>query len=171
MKHFFLLLFLFSCLCLSAQHRNSDGFLSGTFQVDAPEHYDPVVSARLSGGVKLKNIALAGIGIGVTKFEEFKKVYIPVFGSLTVGDFSKKVTPLAVVEPGYGIYKENIRIGSRRTTREGGFTFFGGVGVGIAAKRNANLSFSVGYSHYTFSIDNHSSAVKGVGLRFTATAL
>lgn len=169
MKHIFFMLFLFASSSLMAQKR--DGFLSGTFQVDVPEHYQPVVSARLSGGVKLTDLALLGIGVGVTKFKEFKKLYVPVFGTITVADFSKRVTPLAVLEPGYGIYKEDIRIGNHWTTREGGFTFFGGVGVGIAASPKANLSFSIGYSHYTFSIDNHASAVKGVGLRFTATAL
>ena len=169
MKHLLLAAALLFSSILFAQKR--DGFLSGTFQVDVPEHYQPVVSARLAGGVKLSDLALLGIGVGVTKFKEFKKVYVPVFGSITVADFSKRVTPLAVLEPGYGIYKEDIRVGNHWTTREGGFTFFGGVGVGIAASSNANLSFSIGYSHYSFTVDNYTSSIKGVGIRFTVTAL
>ncbi len=169
MKHILLLAALLSSSFLFAQKR--DGFLSGTFQVDAPEHYDPIVSARLSGGGKLSNMALLGIGVGVTKIKEYKKLYVPVFGTITVADFTKKLSPLVVLEPGYGIYKENIRSGNRRTTREGGFTFFGGAGVAIAASSKANLSFSVGYAHYGFSIDDYNYAIKGVGVRFTATAL
>lgn len=169
MKHILVFAFLFVSGFLSAQKR--DGFLSGTLQVDVPEHYQPVVSARLSGGAKLNNLALLGIGIGVTRFKEFQKLYVPVFGTITIADFTKRVSPLAVLEPGYGIYKETFREGNRRIVREGGFTFFGGIGVGVAASKKANLAFSIGYSHYGFTTDNYSFAIKGVGIRFTATAL
>jgi hypothetical protein len=139
--------------------------------VDAPEYYKPVISARLSGGVNLKNLALVGIGVGVTKFKEFKKVYVPVFGTITVADFTKRVSPLVVLEPGYGIYNEKIRVGNSTLTREGGFTFFGGGGVAIAASSKANLSFSVGYAYYGFNTAGINSSVKGVGFQFTVTAL
>lgn len=151
--------------------RSSRSFISGTVQVDAPEHYKPVVSARLSGGVNLKNLALVGFGIGITKFKEFSKLYVPVFGTVTIADFSKRVSPLVVLEPGYGIYNEKIRLGNRTVTREGGFTFFGGGGVALAASSKANLSFSVGYAHYGFTTAGITSSVKGVGFRFTVTAL
>lgn len=168
MKYILVAVVLFS----SVSHaQRSRGFLSGTFQVDAPEHYKPVVSARLSGGANLRNLALIGIGVGVTKFKEFKKVYVPVFGTITVADFTKRVSPLVVLEPGYGIYNEKLRIGTRNVTREGGFTFFGGGGVAIAATSKANLSLSVGYAHYNFNIDGVSSSVRGPGFRFTVTAL
>ena len=169
MKHIFLLGFLLSTVFSFAQ--KWDGFLSGTFQADLPNNFDPVASIRLSGGGKLNNLALVGIGVGITKFKEYKKLYVPVFGTLTVADFTKRISPLIVLEPGYGIYKEGIRGGNRRTVREGGFTFFGGGGVAIAATSKANLSFSVGYAHYGFKIDQYSYAAKGVGIRFTATAL
>ena len=170
MKYILLLAILYSSAAI-AQKKYSKGFLSGTFQVDAPEHYKPIISGRLSGGVKLNNIALLGIGIGVTKFKEFKKIYVPVFGTITVADFSKKLSPLVVFEPGYGIYNEKLKIGNRSVTREGGFTFFGGGGVAVAATSKANLSFSVGYSLYSFNTAGINSSVKGVGFRFTVTAL
>lgn len=169
MKHSLLFVLLLSALASSAQKR--DGFLSGTFQADLPNNLDPAASVRLSGGGKLNNMALLGIGVGITKFKEYKKLYVPVFGTITVADFKKRISPMLVLEPGYGIYKETIRGGNRRTVREGGFTFFGGGGVAIAASPKANLSFSIGYAHYGFSIDNYNYAVKGVGVRFTATAL
>jgi hypothetical protein len=170
MKYIVLFALLFSSAAI-AQKRPSNGFLSGTFQVDAPEHYKPVVGARLSGGVNLKNLALVGIGVGITKFKEFKKVYVPIFGTITVADFSKHVSPLVVLEPGYGIYNEKFRAGNRTITRKGGFTFFGGGGVAVAANRKANLSFSVGYSIYSFNTAGINSSVKGIGFRFTVTAL
>ena len=148
--------------------QRSRGFISGTLQVDAPEHYKPAVGARLSGGVNLNNLVLLGIGVGVTKFKEFNKVYVPVFGTITVADFTKRISPLLVLEPGYGFYNEK---GNRDFADHGGFTFFGGGGVAIAASRKANLSFSVGYSHYTFKIRGDNFAVKGPGFRFTVTAL
>jgi hypothetical protein len=170
MKYTILILVLLFAITTMAQRR-SRGFLSGTFQVDAPEYYKPVISARLSGGINLKNLALVGIGVGVTKFKEFKKVYVPVFGTITVADFTKRVSPLVVLEPGYGIYNEKIRVGNSTLTREGGFTFFGGGGVAIAASSKANLSFSVGYAYYGFNTAGINSSVKGVGFQFTVTAL
>jgi opacity protein-like surface antigen len=162
----------FSLLFSSASYaQRSRGFLSGTFQVDAPEHYKAVVSARLSGGVNVSNLALIGIGVGVTKFNEFKKVYVPVFGTITVADFTKRISPLVVLEPGYGIYNEKVRVGTRTVTREGGFTFFGGGGVAIAASSKANISLSVGYAHYGFETGGVNSSVRGPGFRFTVTAL
>lgn len=164
MKYFFLLL-LFVSPGLYAQ--KSKGFISGTFQVDAPEHYKPVASARISGGAKLNNLVLLGIGVGVTKFKEFRKVYVPVFGTITIADFAKRISPLVVLEPGYGFYDEKLG----RNKREGGFTFFGGGGISYAATPKANLSFSVGYAHYSFQTAGVNSAVKGPGFRFTVTAL
>ena len=169
MKYILLFALLFSSAIAFSQKANS--FLSGTFQVDAPEHYKPIANARLSGGVNLKNLALIGIGVGITKFKEFKKVYVPVFGTITVADFTKRVSPLVVLEPGYGIYSEKVRVGTRTVTREGGFTFFGGGGVAIAATSKANLSFSVGYAHYSFNTGGVNSSVRGPGFRFTVTAL
>lgn len=165
MKYLLLILFLIST---SAFAQRSRGFISGTIQVDAPEHYKPIVSARLSGGANLNNLVLLGIGVGVTKFKEFNKVYIPVFGTIAVADFTKRVSPLLVLEPGYGFYNEK---GNRDFADHGGFTFFGGAGVAIAASQKANLSFSVGYSHYTFKTRGDNFAVKGPGFRFTVTAL
>jgi hypothetical protein len=165
---YILVLVIFLSSAATAQRRMSNAFISGTFQVDAPEHYKPIVSGRLSGGANLKNFALVGIGIGITKIKEFRKLYVPVFGTITIADFTKKVSPLVVAEPGYGIYNEKLRSG---LTREGGFTFFGGGGVAIAATSKANLSFSVGYSVYTFNTGGITNTVKGVGFRFTVTAL
>ena len=164
MKYILLLLLFFAS---ETKAQKSRGFISGTFQVDAPEHYKPVASARISGGAKLNNLVLLGIGVGVTKFKEFKKVYVPVFGTITVADFTKTISPLLVLEPGYGFYDEKIG----RAKREGGFTFFGGGGIAVAATPKANLSFSVGYAHYSFQTAGVNSAVKGPGFRFTVTAL
>ena len=148
--------------------QKSRGFISGTFQVDAPEHYKPVLSARLSGGANLNDLVLLGIGVGVTKFKEFSKVYVPVFGTISVADFKKHISPLLVLEPGYGFYSEK-----RNNDFEdhGGFTFFGGGGVAIAASQKANLSFSIGYSHYGFQRGGRNYKVNGPGFRFTVTAL
>jgi hypothetical protein len=168
---YILVLLIFLSSAATAQRRMTNAFVSGTFQVDAPEHYKPVVGGRLSAGANLKNFALVGIGVGVTKIKEFRKLYVPVFGTITIADFSKKVSPLVVAEPGYGIYNEKVRIGNRTVEREGGFTFFGGGGVAVAATSKANLSFSVGYSVYTFNTGGIASSVKGVGFRFTVTAL
>ena len=150
MKYTLVLLFFLSSAA-TAQRRMTNAFVSGTFQVDAPEHYKPVVGGRLSGGANLKNFALVGIGLGVTRIKEYKKLYVPVFGTITIADFSKKVSPLVVAEPGYGIYNEKVRIGNNTVEREGGFTFFGGGGVAVAATSKGNLSFSVGYSVYSFN--------------------
>ena len=152
----------------SAIAQKSRGFVSGTFQVDAPEHYKPVVSARLSGGANLNNLVLLGIGVGVTKFEEFSKVYVPVFGTISVADFTKHISPLLVLEPGYGFYAEKEK---KDFEDHGGFTFFGGGGVAIAASEKANLSFSIGYSHYEFKTRGDHHKVNGPGFRFTITAL
>jgi hypothetical protein len=168
MRYILILTVLISSSVFSQKSR---GFVSGTFQVDAPEHYEPIISARLSGGAKLNNLVLLGIGVGVTKFKEFKKVYVPVFGTITVADFTKRISPLVVLEPGYGIYDEKVRLGNRTVTREGGFTFFGGGGIAIAATPKANLSFSVGYAYYGFNTAGVHSSIKGPGFRFTVTAL
>lgn len=148
--------------------QKSRRFVSGTLQIDAPEHYKPAAGARLSGGVNLNNLVLLGVGVGVTKFKEFSKVYVPVFGTLTLADFTKRISPLLVLEPGYGFYNEKR---DRDFADQGGFTFFGGGGVAIAASQKANLSFSVGYSHYTFKTRGNNFTVNGPGLRFTVTAL
>lgn len=168
---YILLLFIFVSLTATAQRRASNAFFSGTFQVDAPEHYKPIISGRLSGGANLQNFALIGIGVGVTKIKEMGKLYVPVFGTITIADFSKKVSPLVVAEPGYGIYNEKVRLGTRTVTREGGFTFFGGGGAAIAANSKANISFSIGYSVYSFNTAGINSSIKGIGFRFTVTAL
>ncbi len=165
MKYILVLLLLVSSAVVAQKPR---GFISGTFQVDAPEHYKPVISARLSGGANLNNLVLLGIGVGVTKFKEFKKVYVPVFGTITVADFKKRISPLLVLEPGYGFYNEK---GNGDIADHGGFTFFGGGGVAIAASQKANISFSVGYSHYSFETRGNNFTVKGPGFRLTITAL
>ena len=166
MKYIFLFTLFVSSVCFA--QKRPDGFLSGTFQVDAPEHYKPVVSARLSGGFNLSNFALLGIGIGVTKFKELPKVYVPVFATISIADFTKRISPMVVLETGYGIYNQKI---SRGITREGGFTFFGGGGVAIAASSKLNLSLSVGYAHYGFETEGINSSIKGPGFRITVTAL
>ncbi len=155
-------------ISISAFAQKSRGFVSGTLQVDAPEHYKPAVGAKLSGGANLNNLVLLWIGVGVTKFKEFSKVYVPVFGTISVADFTKRISPLLVLEPGYGFYNEK---GDGDFADHGGFTFFGGGGVAIAASQKANLSFSVGYSHYAFKTRGNNFTVKGPGFRFTVTAL
>jgi len=162
------ILFITAFISLSSFAQKSRGFVSGSFQVDAPEHYKPIVSARLSGGANLNNLVLLGIGVGVTKFKEFNKVYVPVFGTISVADFRKRVSPLLVLEPGYGFYSEKE---NNDFEDHGGFTFFGGGGVAIAASQKANLSFSVGYSHYEFETRGKHYKVNGPGFRFTITAL
>ena len=162
------ILFITIFISSSVFAQKSRGFVSGTFQVDAPEDYKAAVSARLSGGANLNNLVLLGIGVGVTKFEEFSKVYVPVFATISVADFTKHVSPILVLEPGYGFYSEKE---NNDFEDHGGFTFFGGGGVAIAVSQKANLSFCVGYSHYEFNTRGNHYTINGPGFRFTATAL
>jgi hypothetical protein len=58
-------------------------------------------------------------------------------------------------------------MGSSFNTR-GGFTFYGGGGIGIKMSDRSRLNFIAGYSAYRFRIDKIRSTLEGIGFRVTA---
>jgi hypothetical protein len=151
-------------LLLSASSANAQrpNFFSGTFQT---EHN--ITGIRYVSGTPLSNTLLVGTMVGLTKVEGMKSVMMPFGAHFSLGFFSKTVYPLLVVEPGYNLYSAKTEsMGSSYNTR-GGFTFYGGGGMGFKMGDKAALNFIAGYSLYRFRANKVRSTLEGIGFRLT----
>jgi hypothetical protein len=105
---------------------------------DFPIDLKPGFSLRASAGIKTGSFFL-GLGTGVTKLGTLDNAYIPFFGNITYMPLGRKINPVLTVQPGVGVYSDDF-------DNKGGFTAYGGVGLG--GKR---IQFTLGYSYFGFS--------------------
>jgi hypothetical protein len=133
MKYLFLICFLLP-LCAFSQK----GYLH-LYGGYSPKDHDGAALFGFSAGGKLNRSLALGAGISSTIFD---KPYFPLTLDLTVLEPQKKVSPIAGVKVGYGIYNND--------KERGGFTgsLFGGISVPVA---NFKTNLMIGVTHYSFT--------------------
>jgi hypothetical protein len=119
---------------------------------DFPIDYKPGFSFRASAGIKTGSFFL-GLGTGVTKLGGLDNAYLPFYGNIIYMPQKRKVNPVLTVQPGVGIYSDDLG-------NNGGFTAYTGLGLG-----GKKIQFTLGYSFFGFS---HTS-VSGPSFRLGAT--
>lgn len=151
------------CICFAQKKNQSKGFFAAGFGGELSSDYKGG-SLRIMGGINSNDIAFFGAYAGVTRFSGTNTI-IPVGVSVILAPLKGKVTPVAIIQPGYGIYKEGKVI---ETT--GGFNLYAGGGIGF---RNSNslIQLTAGYSQFTFTTANLNSYIKCLGIRATITGL
>jgi hypothetical protein len=147
---------------------------SGYAELDAGIYFikqvDPAIGAHFSGNIELTNAVFLGAELGVVKFDHIKKAYLPLLARFSIMPSSggKRINPLVVLAPGYGVYEEKFRVGNTWYESKGGFSFYGGAGVAFPGKGRGSLVMTIGYSTFGFTTNGHKSNIDGVGLRIGA---
>lgn len=147
MKH---LLFIICIFFLSTVNAQNKGFATVSFGLDFPKKADPAISVFFSGNHEvLRDLAL-GISGGVVKFPRADRLYFPVAANITIMPGNKStVSPLIILQPGYGFYNRSESSGPFNFETKGGFTFYGGAGVLLPAGP-VKVHFTGGIGYYTF---------------------
>lgn len=142
------------------------GFFGGSMQMEIPKGQSPSLGLRLAGGANVNNFLLIGGTVGFTKFSELDNVIIPIGATLMAGIFDKKIFPVVIAEPTYGVYPgEKDNVGSET---KGGFSFYGGGGIGFTSKGGKGAGLvTVGYSTYSLETNGFKSTLDGVAIRIT----
>jgi hypothetical protein len=162
----------------SLGQKTSKTFLSGAFQIDMPKNTTGL-GGRIAGGANINQLLLFGVGVGITKLQAVDKAIIPLFAHFALGDFNKKIFPYLVAEPGYGFYDNSKTLGGDTKTTKGGFSFYGGVGMGVSTGKKSKITGTFGYSLYNFETknigyfgtDKVNSAFKGLAFKITLIGL
>lgn len=161
MKNFFVTFLLSPFFCF-AQHKQKE-FVSLAFGYDLPSN-SHVISGQLATNHKVSQDVYLGIGFGVAKFENNKKLYIPVYGNIAILAGNKsKTNLLLMLQPGYGIYSQATGIGPLAYKTTGGFYLH--TSIGAALPPAPKLFASIGYTLYSFKALNYTSTTDGLGLR------
>ncbi|HWJ26347.1 MAG TPA: hypothetical protein VNS32_07370 [Flavisolibacter sp.] len=147
MKPIFLFLFLIPTLAFS----QSSAYIKFNIGSTYTKGYDPIYELRADGGIRIQKDILLGIGAGLTKFKHVDPLYIPVFANFTYAYHSEnKAFPLITIQPGYGIFKQQITEGTSTYNQKGGFCYFAGGGVGFSSKHKMKSLVQIGYNSFTF---------------------
>lgn len=161
MKRCFLL-FLFIPVLSFAQ--TGKGYIKFNIGSTYTEGYDPIYELRVDGGMRIQNDLLLGIGAGLTKFKHVSPLYIPFFANITYAFHSEnKIFPLVTVQPGYGIFKQEIKDATSTLIQKGGFCYFAGGGVGFSSRHKMKTLIQVGYNSFAFK--NPSTTPGGFSLK------
>lgn len=139
--------------------------------VDWPKNVELGYGIRLHGGAVIEDNVFLGVGAGVTKLDEVKGVYVPLFFNISFAYNAKnKLFPILVLQPGYGIYKHTTTILNQDITTNGGFTFYGGAGFGYSGEET-KTHITFGYSRYGFKTGKAGSYMDGMALRLSFMGL
>jgi hypothetical protein len=117
----------------------------------------PALGIHFSGNGKLGKTTYAGLQMGIVKFQELSKNYIPIQAKFSIIP-SEKLGLLFTIEPGYGVYKLN--------STTGGFVFYGGVGLVFPSSKNGRGFLTVGYSNFGFQTAEAMNNVECLGVHF-----
>ena len=158
-----LTLFVAFCLNCNAQKTNKV-FLTTAFQIDVPKNTNGL-GGRVACGANINQQLLLGVGFGVTKMQDVDKTITPVFVHFGLGDFSKKVFPYFIAEPGYGLYEKSEVTATETIITKGGFNFYGGAGMGVSTGKKSKATFTIGYSLYNFNTEGIDSSLRGVSFK------
>jgi hypothetical protein len=152
---------------LSYAQNNFRGYFGIEPSVYFNSQSDPAFGVNFSGSGELAKDLFAGLQVGVVKFKENDKVYIPLQVKLTIAPdyYKKKTSILILLEPGYGVYNETNRVGIDDIQTLGGFTFFGGLGAAFKGKGNGRISVAVGYSLFGFKSNDTKNNTEMIGMR------
>jgi hypothetical protein len=129
------------------------GYVQAHLGFDLPKNVTFVYGAKLDGGVSINNTFFIGGGAGITKIDQIEGIYIPLYANFSVAiQPYSKFFPILILQPGYGIYKEDTKLLNTSTIQSstGGFTYFAGIGVGISTQIKVKSCVSIGYSQYNF---------------------
>jgi hypothetical protein len=164
-RFFLLSAIMFGANSAFTQQRN--GYLNIDAAVYAFKNDDPAIGAHFGGNAGIANDVYLGAELGVVKFHDNDKVYLPVLArfSFMPQVNSKKANLIVLIAPGYGAYNNSYRDGNNDHKVKGGFAFFGGLGAGFKGKRNGYLTLTVGYTSFGFDDRGSKYNVDGVGIR------
>jgi hypothetical protein len=165
MKYTFAGLFLIFTLASSAQKKNK-GYSSAAINLNIGNNTQSF-GASFGANVELSKGAFFGLEAGVLKFQDLDGIYLPMLGKFTIAPNidKNKLSPLLVLQPGYGIYQHTYSAGSVQITTRGGFDFYGGVGVVFPGKGKGHGFLTVGYSLFGFTTEDVKSNLEMVGIK------
>jgi hypothetical protein len=150
---------------LSAQEKKSQ---KGYFSLEIGTYFnkDPAVGLHLNGNGALGKGFYAGMELRVVTFQDMDGVYIPILAKFTIipNQNLKKVSPIAVFEPGYGLYNKT-RVGPYSPAVRGGINFFGGAGLTFPETGRGRSFLMIGYSLFGFKMDDVTANVETFGVR------
>lgn len=142
MKRFLLCPFLICALTSFAQQ----GFLTGVVDSHFADMIGSGFGVDLSGNGKVFESTYLGIGIGVKKYANIDKPYLPFTGRLTFvpsKNFNKNIAVINLMG-GYGLYNQS-NTGTTHTSN-GGPTFGGSIGIATPTTGHARFYGSIGYN-------------------------
>lgn len=149
-----LLLLAFACGA-TAIHAQSREFLqlSPTFTLKTDQLHQSVGGHVCIGGNLGHGLFLGG-GVDVYEFNGLDQPYIPVFGNITIMPMERagKVAMYATVQPGYGIYNNQTKVGNIGIETRGGFYFYGGLGIATPPVKKTGLFIEAGVSSINFTV-------------------
>lgn len=143
----------FSCLLIflsvfqtsRAQQKN---YFSIAFGKDWPNNHH-VIGGYFTGNRKIAPDGLyAGVGTAFLKFDNTPDFFFPVFANISYFGIqpAKKVFPVMLFQPGYGIYHHE----EAGIVTKGGLTFHSSIGIGYPFLFHRRGYATFGYTHYTF---------------------
>ena len=162
MRIVFLCLLSLPLICL-AQKKNK-----GYFALDASLHFksqsDPGFGGLVSGNLPVNDAFFVGLQLGAFSLPNTDGVYVPIQAKFTIAPslHSNKISPVMLIEPGYGIHNKTYSYG---LNEEGGFTFFAAAGLLLPASSKGGLCLAVGYSSFGLKAGNEKSNLEMVAVR------
>jgi len=147
--------------------KKSKGYFSITSSLHFTSKADPGFGGLASGNLQVTKEFFAGVQLGAIKLPNTDGVYVPLQAKFTIAPsfHSNKVSPVMLIEPGYGIHSKTYKYYYGSYTEEGGFTFFAGAGVLLPVSTRGGLLLAVGYSSFGFTMANEKSNLEMIGVR------
>jgi hypothetical protein len=142
MKQLLLCLFLISTLNVFAQK----GFFTAALDGHFADNLGAGFGADLSGNGKVFKDTYLGVGIGVKKYANIDKPYLPFTGRISFIPSKIFQNNIAVIDlmGGYGLYNQT-NTGTTHVSN-GGPTFGCSIGIATATKGRARFYGSLGYT-------------------------
>lgn len=147
--------------------KKSKGYLSITSSLHFKSQTDPGFGGLVSGNLQVSKEFFAGVQLGALKLPYTDGVYVPLQAKFTIAPsfHSNKVSPVMLIEPGYGIYNKTYHYYAGSYTEEGGFTFFAGAGILLPVSARGGLMLAAGYSSFGFKAGNEKTNLEMIGAR------
>jgi hypothetical protein len=162
----FLLILLFLPTVTFSQQKKTSGFFQFEFGTYLIQERDPAIGVQLSGNGEFGKGFYTGLGIGVVKFQNLDGVYIPINLKFTLIAYKNKTSPMIILDPGYGAYKNSIRVGSISIVTQGGFNFFGGLGIAFGPEGKGRGFIAAGYQLFGFQVNEKAANTESIGIKF-----
>ena len=144
------------------------GYFSTSLGLNFAKMMDPAVGGHISGNAMFAPGCFTGLELGFVKFQGMDGIYMPLQLKITVmpGKDPSKISPIAFLQPGYGVYNKTAKVSNTAvTTTQGGFVFFGGAGLAFGSQGKGRMFLALGYSRFGFTINDRSSPVDMVSVR------